>query len=62
MKVEYAETKASNKSEAKSLVSLGLALSGFYNSEYKFGKIKKINETDYEVEVIYKNNKGIIKD
>jgi|ETNvirenome_6_30_1030629.scaffolds.fasta_scaffold00215_17 hypothetical protein len=61
MKIEYAEIKASNKSQAKSLVSLGLAMSGFYNTEYKFGEVKRISKTEYVVEVIYKGDKGMMK-
>ena len=59
MKIEYAEIKASNKSDAKTNVDICLHLSGFTSKEFKFGKIKKISENTYEVEIIFKGDKGV---
>ncbi len=59
MVIQNMGIKASNKSDAKTKVSLCLALSGFYRSEYKFGEVKRENKTEYEVEVIFKGDKGL---
>ena len=59
MITEILGIKAENKTEAKSLMQLCLALSGF-SYGYTFGAITKADEQgEYDVEVIFKGDKGV---